>query len=238
MRLSHAADWQAGRDRRHISYAGSQHHIGHHAARRHRIDADTARPAFHRRRAHQRDHGRLRCGIQREAGIGIADAADRRVDDDAAAAIQLHGRDLILQAEKHRTDIGVEHGVIDRARLLLDRRAPFLMSGIVEGHIEPSEFVHHGSDETGDLRLIRHVGAHEQRFRAKPVAFIGRRLSFGFAAARDHDGSGAFLRHQQCRRPPDAAAPAGDEADAPGHAGIGAALGSARCHGHSLHGSC
>jgi hypothetical protein len=149
--------------------------------------------------------------------VGHVLAADGGVDDDTAAALREHHGQLVAQAQEQRTDIGIEHAVVDVSALLLQRRAPFLEARIVEGDVEPAAARDGRADEARDVVLARDVGLECDRVRAEVAAARGGRLDLGRAAARDKDRFGAFGCHPQCRGAADAAAAARDEADLASH---------------------
>src|SRR4029077_12925729 len=102
------------------------------------IDPYPTGGCFHRGRMDKRDHRRFRSGIERQSGIRISYPADRSIDDNSAPALRKHDRQLMAKAQENRPHIGVEHVVIPRFALSLDRRPLFLEAGIVERDVEPT----------------------------------------------------------------------------------------------------
>ena len=84
--------------------------------------------------------------------------------------VREHDRQLMTKAQEDRAHIGVEYLVIDGVALLLDRRAPLLETGIVEGDVEPAVALDRGPDQALDIVLPRDVGPDRQRLRAESPA--------------------------------------------------------------------
>ena len=73
----------------------------------------------------------------------------------------------MAQTQEHGTNIGVEHLIVDRIVLPLERRAPFLKAGIVEGDVEPAVAIDRGRNEAFDLVVFGDVGFDGERLRAQ-----------------------------------------------------------------------
>ena len=119
----------------------------------------------------------------------------------------------MFEGQEDRAHIGVENSVEDIAVLMFQRGGPFLITGIVEGCVQPAEPRDNGLHEMADIFFPRHVRAQEQALGASCTAGLCDSLSFLVTTAGNDDRGRSSLRHPQCRRPADAAAASGDQAD-------------------------
>jgi len=68
----------------------------------------------------------------------------------------------MAKAQENGAHIGVEYVVVHRIALLLERRAPFLETGIVERDVQPAVAFDRGSDEALDVVLPCDVGPYRK----------------------------------------------------------------------------
>ena len=105
--------------------------------------------------------------------------------------------DLVLQAEIDRPHIGIEHPVVEAGLLFGQRRARLLIAGIIEGDVEPAVIGNDGAMQGLDLGGLGEVGCDKAARRADLGKGFDRLLSFGAAAAGDHDEGAAAPKRQR-----------------------------------------
>src|SRR5713226_4414141 len=114
----------------------------------------------------------------------------------------------MAKAQEDGAHIGIEYVVVHRIALQLERRAPFLETGIVEGYVQPAVAFDRGSDQALDIDLPRDVGPYRQGLRPQGSALGRGLLNLGLAPAADQYRRRALFCHFQRRGTTDAAAPA------------------------------
>src|ERR1700733_10310410 len=97
----------------------------------------------------------------------------------------------MAKAQEDGAHIAVEDFVIHRIALRLERRATFLETGIVEGHVEPAEAIDGISNQALDAGPGGDVGLDRERRTAERLTRPPTGIDLRLPPARDNHSCGA-----------------------------------------------
>src|ERR1700758_3644284 len=165
----------------------------------HGIDTDSRLRELERHRLGDAFDGMLAADVDGGAGRALVSISRGDVDD-GPAALSLHDARLVLYAQEHAEDVGVERRGIAFRSLLRDRAGFTFGAGIVHRDIETSEALDRAVDETTDIVFLAHIGLDEFGFGAERAEFTDQfmagirlpsRNNDAMACFRERDGRGA-----------------------------------------------
>src|SRR5271163_83103 len=180
-------------------------------ARRNRVDPDSLRAQFHRRRASKPDDPRLQRGIG-DRILGWMEGGDRRQVDDRTAAAPLHLRGHRLGGPDQAFDAAGEHAIDSLAVDLAQRLEPGPNRVVDEYGDRSAELAFDVSKHRVNVVAPADVDGEGARVEAFAHEFRDR----GFEPPRadvDAGEAGAFAAESLCDRQADASGSAGDDAD-------------------------
>jgi hypothetical protein len=132
------------------------------------------------------------------------------------AALPEHRPQLVLHAQEHAEDIGVESGGIRLGGLLGHRAELTLGSRVVHGSVQAAEPLDGPFDQALNVGFLPDVGEPELGLRAEGAEFFHELLAFLLAAAGGDDLRPLACEGQGCGAA-DPGQCAGDEDDGGGH---------------------
>ena len=176
---------------------------GHDEPRADAVDPHVVLGKFQRDRFGQLDHGRLRHAVEMLAAIEIR--GDARGADDAAAALALHDRRGVFEAQKHALQQHIEREIEILDAGALDGAERTAEARIVVQAVEPAPGADGHVEHGAHVVFLAHVRLDETRG-------FAQRFSHGAAVrAQVGDHHARAFRNKTARRfGTDAAARAGD----------------------------